>query len=75
MYRPWVLLSLGQGVLLKYFWLASDTNEPTVQGACLFSRSMTMSPRLVTTVAVYVAEVSGVAGGGDTLRAAVPFGV
>src|SRR6516165_7498502 len=51
-------------------------NELTVQVALWLKRSRTMVPRLVLTVAWYLAALkAGLAGGTPTLRAAVPFGV
>src|SRR5215468_5930175 len=51
-------------------------NELTVHVAWWLSRSRTMVPRLVLTVAWYLAALkAGLAGGTLTLRAAVPFGV
>ena len=46
-----VVVSRWQGVLLKKFFAARYTNEFTVQGALLFSRLITMLPRLVVIVA------------------------
>ena len=49
--------------MLKYPFLARYTNELTVHGARLFSRSTTTVPWLVTMVAWLFAEESGLAGG------------
>ena|SRR5580693_5662588 len=70
-----LVTSLGHGVLLKYPFPARCTNELTVHGALLFSRSTTTVPWLVTMVAWLFAEESGVAGGLPTFRAAGGFGV
>src|SRR5262249_42378649 len=51
-------------------------NELTVHVAWWLSRSRTMVPRLVLTVAWYLAALkAGLAGGTLTLRAALPLGV
>src|SRR5689334_3682356 len=51
-------------------------NELTVHVAWWLSRSRTMVPRLVLTVAWYLAALKvGLAGGTPTLRAAPPLGV
>src|SRR5215469_10825453 len=51
-------------------------NELTVHVAWWLSRSRTMVPRLVLTLAWYlVALKAGLAGGTPTLRAALPLGV
>ena len=46
-----LVVSRWQLVWLKYFCAASETNEFTVQVALLFSRLITILPRLVRIVA------------------------
>ena len=65
----------GQGVLLKNPFWDRNTNELTVQVALLFSKSMTIAPRLVLIVAWYAALKSGVADGVPTFLAAGGLGV
>jgi hypothetical protein len=66
------VVSRWQGVLSKYPWSASETNEATVQGAAAASRLAVNVPTLVSMVTGTELVAVAVVAGGLTFLAEVP---